>query len=200
MFCHVFYDDHGKIIHAGCASHDCALPPIEGLRILKTDSLVDCETHRVVDGVIEPFPSRPTEWHAWDWREQAWLPDLERLRRDVKTRLEGQRRYLAELPISYEERMFDADATARDRISGMLNRLGRGDSLPVGWCGWRDYANEMVWSALDAEAVQVKLGGLADAIEQREQSLLIRTWELKDRLDAMNDLDEILAMDCEFNL
>ncbi len=90
---------------------------------------------------------------------------------------------------------FDADKTSRERISGMIARLQRGDGLPAGWMGWRDTENNMHWGTDDAATVLANLTALSRAIEDREQALLVASWTHKANISALTDIDAILAYD-----
>lgn len=90
---------------------------------------------------------------------------------------------------------FDADATARERISGMVARLQRGDGLPAGWVGWRDASNQQQWATDDAATVLANLTALSRSIEDREQALLVASWQHKANIEALTDIDTILAYD-----
>lgn len=114
---------------------------------------------------------------------------------EVCARIDAERAKLAVEPIMYEGSLFDADATARERISGFILRLLRGDGLPAGWIGWRDATNQIHWEKLDAEAVRVKISGLASAIEDREQALIASAWRHKDTVRALTDVDAVKAYD-----
>lgn len=98
-------------------------------------------------------------------------------------------------PVTVLGARFDADATARERISGMIARLQRGDGLPAGWLGWRDAENVMHWADDNAETVLAHLTALARAIEDREQALLVTSWQHKAAIAALPDVDAILAYD-----
>ena len=90
---------------------------------------------------------------------------------------------------------FDADRVSRERISGMIARLQRGDGLPAGWVGWRDAANEMHWATDDPATVLANLTALSRAVEDREQALLVASWTHKDAIAALEDIDAILGYD-----
>ena len=90
---------------------------------------------------------------------------------------------------------FDADKVSRERISGMIARLQRGDGLPAGWVGWRDAANEMHWAEDGAATVLASLTELSRAIEDREQALLVASWAHKAAIAALEDIDVILSYD-----
>ena len=113
-------------------------------------------------------------------------------------KLSDLRKYLADrlcLPCNG----FDADRISRDRISGMIARLQRGDGLPAGWMGWRDAANAYRWTDDDAAAVLASLTALSRAIEDREQALLVASWQHKANIEALEDIDAILSYDVTAN-
>ncbi len=99
------------------------------------------------------------------------------------------------MPVEFEGSLFDADSTARGRITNMVTRLLSGAGLPSVWVGWRDYNNTFQWEADSAEDVLEKLTELLALIEDREQALLISVWEHKAAIEALSDIDEILAYD-----
>ena len=136
-------------------------------------------------------PLQPSPFHRWDWAVRAFVPDLDAARKaklqEVATEL-SQRLYLS-------CNNFDADKVSRERISGMIARLQRGDGLPAGWMGWRDAANAYRWTDGDAAAVLASLTALSRAIEDREQALLVASWAHKANISALTDIDAILAYD-----
>ena len=136
-------------------------------------------------------PVRPSNWHTWDVSSESWLPNLDAARasrlQEVATEL-NRRLYL---PCNG----FDADNVSRERISGMIARLQRGDGLPAGWMGWRDAANEMRWADADPATVLANLTALSCAIEDREQALLVTSWAHKAAIAALEDIDAILGYD-----
>lgn len=98
------------------------------------------------------------------------------------------------LPVSSNGALFDADRLSRERIMGTLLRLLRGDGLPAGWVGWRDRNNQMHQGQGTAISVQAMLSGLARAIEDREQALLLSAWFHKQTIDALPE-EDVVAYD-----
>lgn len=99
-------------------------------------------------------------------------------------------------PIEVNGYLFDADAPARENISGTLARLVRGSSLMQNWIGWRTYNNEMLWGTASANQVRTELGAVSEAIEDRKQDLFIQAWQKKAQLRALfeaGDRAELLA-------
>ena len=138
---------------------------------------------------------RPSVYHEWDLSSESWLPNLDAAReaklQSVATELNAR--------LYPPCNGFDADKVSRDRISGMIARLQRGDGLPAGWLGWRDASNDMHWVADDAATVLANLTALSRAIEDREQALLVAGWTHKANIAALEDIDTILAYDVTKN-
>ena len=136
-------------------------------------------------------PAQPSPYHAWDWPTKSWLPNLDAAKAAKKTEIETELSRRLYLPCNG----FDADKISRERISGMIARLQRGDGLPTGWVGWRDASNQQHWASDNATAVLAQLILLSRAIEEREQSLLIRGWQHKAAIAALADVTSILNYD-----
>ena len=134
---------------------------------------------------------RPTGWHEWEATSESWLPNLDAARASKLQQVAAELNARLYLPCNG----FDADKVSRERISGMIARLQRGDGLPAGWLGWRDAANEMRWADDDPATVLANLTALARAIEEREQALLVASWAHKANIAALEDIDAILSYD-----
>ena len=134
---------------------------------------------------------RPSEFFIWDLLSESWLPNLDAAKAAKKTEIETELSRRLYLPCNG----FDADNVSRERISGMIARLQRGDGLPAGWMGWRDAENAYRWADDDAETVLANLTALSRAIEDREQALLVASWAHKANIAALEDIDAILAYD-----
>lgn len=188
------YAESGEILCTGSAPDGSSVEHL-GLVMLDPPESATPHTHYVSDGECVALPARPSDSHDWDWQTKAWEPNPVDAREKKRTAVaqEFARRTL--WPVQYDGASFDADEVARGRIIGTLARLMRGDGLPAGWIGWRDYDNAMHWGADTPEQVQTQLAGLAGAIEDREQALLVAAWQHKAALDALTDIDDILAYD-----
>ena len=169
--------------------------PVIDVLVLPDDSSISDATYYVADGVLVPFPARPSAFHSWDWTTKAWVGDSGAARAKRRTDVDVERGRRSVLPITFAGSPFDADKTARERITGTISRIVRGDGLPVGWVGWRDADNAMHWGALDAASVLAELRGLSSAIENREQALLVASWTHKANIAALTDIDSIIAYD-----
>ena len=133
----------------------------------------------------------PSPHHEWDWPTKSWLPNLDAAREAKRQQVVAELGIQLYLPCNG----FDADKISRERISGMIARLQRGDGLPTGWVGWRDASNQQQWASDNATAVLAKLISLSRAIEEREQGLLIRGWQHKAAIAVLEDVTSILNYD-----
>lgn len=140
-------------------------------------------------------PPRPTDFHNWSGVTKSWLPNLDAARESKLQQVAAELNKRLYLPCNG----FDADRVSRERISGTIARLQRGDGLPDGWMGWRDAANEMHWADDDVATVLANLAALSRAIEDREQVLLIASWTHKANIAALEGIDAILAYDVTAN-
>lgn len=155
------------------------------------DAELSDETHYAQNGELVPFPAKPSPHHEWDWTTKSWLPNHDAARAAKKAEIETELSRRLYLPCNG----FDADNASRERISGMIARLQRGDGLPAGWVGWRDASNQQQWVTDDAATVLANLTALSRAIEDREQALLVAAWQHKANIAALEDIDTILSYD-----
>ena len=166
-----------------------------GIHVLVSNDVVEPNARYVIDGQFVPFPEKPSPHHEWDWPTKSWLPNLDAARESKLQQVAAELNTRLYLPCNG----FDADKTSRERISGMIARLQRGDGLPAGWVGWRDASNQQQWATDDAATVLANLTALSRAIEDREQALLIASWQHKANIAALTDIDAILAYDVTAN-
>ncbi len=143
------------------------------------------------NGKWELLPTKPGEFHEWSMSANAWLPNLGAARQFRLQEVNAELSTRLYLPCNG----FDADKVSRERISGTIARLQRGDGLPAGWVGWRDASNQQQWATDDAATVLANLTALSRAIEDREQDLLVASWTHKANIAALEYIDAILAYD-----
>ena len=165
----------------------------DGEAAMISDSAASGETNYIENGELVPFPAKPSPHHEWDWTTKSWLPNLDAAREAKVQQVAVELNKRLYLPCNG----FDADNVSRNRISGTIARLQRGDGLPVGWIGWRDAANEMHWATDDAATVLANLTTLSRAIEDREQALLATSWQHKASIASLTSIEDILNYNVE---
>ena len=151
--------------------------------------------YMIIEGQLVNIGPRPSLFHFPDITTRGWLPNLDAAREAKLQQVSTELNARLYLPCNG----FDADKVSRERISGTIVRLQRGDGLPAGWMGWRDAANEMHWADDDPATVLANLTALSRAIEDREQVLLIAGWTHKANIAALEGIDAILAYDVTAN-
>lgn len=197
---HIIYDKNtgvvDRAIHGSLALVEANLSPNEAYITVQAPMVAQLPDYSyVVGGNWVSAPPQPSPHHEWDWPTKSWLPNLDAALAAKKAEIETELSRRLYLPCNG----FDADKVSRERISGMIARLQRGDGLPPGWMGWRDAANEMRWATNDAATVLANLTALTRAIEDREQALLIAAWQHKANIAALADIDAILGYDVTAN-
>ena len=145
----------------------------------------------VKGGALKTRSEAPSAYHTWSLDSESWLPNLDAAREAKLQQVAAELNTRLYLPCNG----FDADKVSRERISGTIARLQRGDGLPNGWVGWRDAENNMHWATDDAATVLAGLTELSRAIEDREQALLVASWAHKAAIAALEDIDAILTYD-----
>lgn len=162
---------------------------------LLVDGPVSDATHYVDNGSLSRIPPLPSRFHKWDVVSKSHVPDIDAAKSALLADIGVQLRTRIYTPVIHSGARFDADAVSRERITGMVSRLMRGDPLPAGWVGWRDAENAYRWADDDAETVLANLTALSRAIEDREQALLVASWTHKANIAALEDIDAILGYD-----
>lgn len=179
---YIQFNEQGRILCVGSAPDGSDVSVLGSVLISSEPFEIDIQNHYVMDGEVLARPSQPPH-HEWDWTSKQWLPDMESSRVACLSRVAAELNARLYAPCNG----FDADQISRERISGMIARLQRGDPLPNGWVGWRDASNQQHWAEEDAETVLSNLISLSRDIEDREQSLLVAAWQHKAAIQALVD-------------
>ena len=188
----VFNPDSGMVLQCIKAPDSHAQYYGDDVLIVEDENVTDM-THYVVGGVLVPFPEKPSPHHDWDWPTKSWLPNLDAAKATKKAEIETELSRRLYLPCNG----FDADTVSRERISGTIARLQRGDGLPTGWVGWRDAENNMQWVTDDAATVLANLTALTRAIEDREQALLVAAWQHKSNIASLTAIEDLMNYNVE---
>lgn len=191
---YVVYDEQtGKVVRFGtCLDAQLDGQARPGERLLQAQGSFE---QYVENETLVPIPPRPSDSHDWDWTTKTWAPNIPATVLAKKQAITDTLNRCIVSPILYDGAPFDADPAAIKRIICTLNRLLRGDGLPDGWIGWRDFKNNYHWGTDTPEQVKTHLAALSRAIENREQAALIVAWTHKANLAALTDFDELLAYD-----
>lgn len=179
-------------------------PDLESMAHVRSDAIDiaavtgDCSNHYFQDGELRPILPRPSQSHDWDWVSKTWLPNLAHAKEMFKARIDGERVRRNTLPIAYDGKNLDADATAQknlaDKLAGVKERIRLGVGMPMDKMVWKDADNIVHWWN-DLQAYCDWLAGYVIALEDRGTALYISMWQHKLNIDALTTIEEILAYD-----
>jgi hypothetical protein len=171
-----------------------------GMVMFKCDERVSGLSHYVSDmstGALTEIPATPGTSYSWNWTSKVWevkADAVARLQRYAAGALNKEFATRDQSPISLDGASYDADATARKNIDGVINGIDRVGSLPTGWVGWRDADNVMRHTALDMEDVRAFLVALDKLIIDRTQALYVLCWTKKANVMTLS-FEDLLAFD-----
>ena len=150
-------------------------------------------TEYIFDGGLKYIGPCPGPHYFVSPDAGEWVINKSLVLSDIANRISSELERRLYLPCNG----FDADAVSRERISGTIARLQRGDGLPAGWIGWRDASNQQQWGEDDAMTVLANLTTLSRAIEDREQALLATSWRHKASIASLTSIEDILNYNVE---
>ena len=106
------------------------------------------------------------------------------------------------LPITYDGKRLDGDATAQknlaDKLAGVQQRIRLGIGMAPELMVWKD-ADNIVHQWSDLQAYCDWLAGYVIALEDRGTRLYAAAWQHKTNIEALADIDAILAYDLAAN-
>lgn len=154
--------------------------------------------HYYVDaaGTLALRGEKPSNFHEWSWEDKQWT--LSRASLELSNIAEANSIFYRECnaALDFNGVLFDADALARSRITAVLSRWTSIGTLPNGFIGWMDYNNNLQWVNETPTAIRDNLSNIARAIEDREQSLIKKHWQIKTAIRSLTNA-ELLNADIE---
>lgn len=144
--------------------------------------------------------TRPSPNWDWDQANTMWVQNKPRARASKKAEIEKNMFAATLSPISYDNKLLDADALAVSRIHGKLAELSAAEALGAtpSPMMWRDANNiNHTWPTL--ADYKVWLQGLVLAISARATAVFITSTQLKDVLATITDFIDIETYDCAVN-
>lgn len=168
-----------------------------------TDGFFPVETNEEIETIFKEYAysnglvfigPAPSHFHEVSVTTPSWTIDKNKALILKSNEIRGK----AELALKEPVSGFDADNDSRQRISGMVSRINRGDGLTAGWVGWRDATNNMHWANSSATEVLENLLNLTRQIEEHEQSVLLQKWDMLQTLNNLQDGESIVAFSVNF--
>lgn len=194
----VYFDQDGKLYdqHA------------EGLTTLAVEDWVNINRDFIPDILHpetspKPVLSRPTIYHEFDIEQWRWVLSPGALSQ-AKTDKKNQLTHLADIihnsPILYDNKLLDADQTARENITGKVNQLQAEIALNITSTDlvWKD-ANNTLHVFETVEGYMAFLQGLTIAIAARRSNLYAQIWQYKAEIDAMTAVENIVVFQFELS-
>jgi hypothetical protein len=199
---YIFYNSDGeiKIVYSGqCLEQMIAINPdlsyIEGDVALVENYYID-ENAEVVEKPVQPTP-----FHQFHYSIKEWVLSSEQIevaKTNKKSAITQQADWIHLQPIQYDGKLLDADTTAQANISGKITELKNDIELnyPSTNLFWKD-ANNVVHTWTDAGEYLAWLQGLFNKISMRRTELYAISWQGKEIVDSLSDINSITSYSVE---
>lgn len=189
----IFDTATGLIKHSMSSSQPVYIPTadINELVVLKTYPKLMCLDETNTPQEVPPYPqSTVNNTYTFDRTSWTWLntTDITALKEPIKQKINLERERRNELPIQYQNIVWDADPQSQRNVSAWMATLAAGGTLPQGFV-WR--AADNVNHAADAAFVN----GLGTAMTLRGTQLYQASWIKKAELDALTTVEAVNAYD-----
>lgn len=147
------------------------------------------------------FPTRPSEYHIWNWETKTYNIPIEQLNNAKEDKLQEInviRSNFTIQPIYYDNKALDADTQAQANINGKLQEIFAREAantpLTSGEMFWKD-ADNVIHSWTNQNEYKIWLQGLVIAISSRNTSLYATAWTKKAEVEALTDINDIINYD-----
>jgi hypothetical protein len=153
------------------------------------------------DNELVAKPTKPSPFHTFDYTTKDWIllgEQLEVAKTNKKTQITQQADWIHLQPIQYDGKLLDADTTAQANISGKITELKNDIELnyPSNNLFWKD-ANNIVHTWTDAGEYLAWLQGLFNKISMRRTELYAISWQGKEIVDSLSDINSITSYSVE---
>jgi hypothetical protein len=193
----------GQVIQTGNAPLDAIESMAEGVDV---DYILDINVYDSTnyidpaDKTVKSIPIKPNECSDFDWNAKSWVNNIEKAKEFTKKRIDSLREVKLQEPITYDNKVLDADARAINNILSKYTELSARSSIgknpATADLVWRDYNNN-IHSWNNVVLYRRWIEEFTIAIAQRGTKVYKRSWILKDTVDNLTDFDEILNLDIE---
>lgn len=129
---------------------------------------------------------------------QTLVPTKTTLIARKRAQIEAERQRRNEAPIDFNGSLLDADPTARENITGVLNKVRElietGQTMPLSEMMWKD-ADDGFLTFSDIASYRQFLGGLLVAIVSRGTDLYGWKWQKVSQLAGLATIEDLQAFD-----
>lgn len=138
----------------------------------------------------------PTKFH--EWKNEGWMFNFERARKELSVRLEQERSRRNFLPIVVNGTMLDVDAVAQknfsDKIHEVRERIRLGVQIPPELLIWKTADNQVLsWTGI--QEYHDWLSTVAITLSERGTRLYAAMWQHKTIVEGLTNADTILTYD-----
>lgn len=143
-------------------------------------------------------PEKPSDFHIWDSETHTWIGDTESLKQDKMLKVKEMMLSLKFAPISYDNKLLDADEAAILNINGKIQEISASEelNLPVSNLVWRDH-NNAIHSWESVAAYKAWLQGLIVAISQRGTLLYGISWVKQAEISNLSSMEDLQNYDID---
>jgi hypothetical protein len=202
MFNIIYETTSGKITRVISSSYlDFEPTLLNGESNLTSEDYVDDSLFYINQETVTAFPSKPSQYHIWDWTSKTYTLNTQQLnlaKEKKVTEIDKLRGSKALQSVTYDNKTLDADAQAQSNINGKLQEIFAREaiSLPLvsGEMFWKD-TNNVIHSWSNQTDYKLWLQGLVIAISSRNTQLYSIAWTKKAEVEALTGIDDILAYD-----
>lgn len=198
---YLFYTNDGyiKLQYSGeCLDKMIELNPTLNYIATSAENVENCY---IENGELIEKPVKPSPFHTFDYTTKDWIllgEQLEVAKANKKSAITQQADWIHLQPIQYDGKLLDADQVAQANISGKITELKNDIELnyPSNNLFWKD-ANNVVHTWTDAGEYLAWLQGLFNKISMRRTELYAISWQGKEIVDSLSDINSITSYSVE---
>lgn len=193
----IYNEATGRVVRYGtCPENQLGVQAQPGERLLEVEGSFD---QYVDNDILIPVPVRPSDCHDWNWQMKTWEANLQKARDKTLSLLDPERHRRNQLPIIYDGKLLGAkelpdQKNLSDKKSGVQERLRLGVGMDPDDMVWKDEDN-IVHQWVDLQAYYDWLSGYVIALEDRGTKLYRAMWQHKENINALTNIEDILAYD-----
>ena len=142
---------------------------------------------------LTPIPEKPDEYHIFDYTTKSWILSndlIEKKRLNILNNIKSKMLSLKFSPISYDNKLLDADETAILNINGKIQEITSSEALnlPVNNLFWKDH-NNIIHTWANLNNYKSWLQGLIIAISHRGTLLYGISWTKQEEVNNINTIE-----------
>lgn len=172
---------------------------------IECDKSIDTDLYYVENEELISRSVPPTAYHTFDYASKTWIGtsgQIELAKTEKKKQITDKANSIHVSPITYDNKLLDADVTARDNIGGKITELKNNIDLNITSTGlfWKD-ADNIIHTWTNESDYLIWLQGLFNAITLRRSNLYEISWQGKAEIDSFASIEDVVdySVDDLFN-